>query len=36
MGLGFDVARVSAFHEEFERVPGRRLVHRVQFSQSGG
>ena len=29
MRLGFDVARVSAFHEDFERVPGRRLGHRV-------
>lgn len=36
MGLGFDVARVAAFREDFERVPGRRLGYRVCFGQLGG
>jgi hypothetical protein len=36
VGLGFDVARVAASHEDFERVPGRRLGYRVCFGQSAG
>ncbi len=36
MGLGFDVTRVAAFHENFERMPGRRPGHRVCFGQPAG
>lgn len=36
MGLGFDVTRVAALHENFECVPGRRPGHRVCFGQPAG
>ena len=36
MGLGLDVARVAASHEDFERVPGRSLGYRMCFGQSAG
>ena len=35
VGLGFDVARVAAFHQDSQRVPGRGLGHGVCFGQPG-
>ena len=35
MGLGLDMTRVSGFHEDGQRVPGRGLGHGVCLGQPG-